>query len=218
MKWAGPCSLVLLTVLGGCAVDPARQSQPTPQAPPDAASPQIPGERPGAEARQHSQAQAEARQREIVALREEIAAAAERLGEVEAAQGSLQPRQTARGLVITLDELPFGFDSAELAADARPAMARLARYLQAHPDDAVLIEGHTDSVGRAAYNQRLSERRAQAVVAALKEHGIEPGRLEAVGMGEARPVATNDTEEGRAQNRRVEVIVGAGEARPTAGG
>ena len=73
-----------------------------------------------------------------------------------------------------------------------------------------MIEGHTDSVGTATYNQALSERRAMAVRDVLIEaFGIHPGRIDAMGFGEGRPVAENDTEEGRAINRRVEAVVEA---------
>lgn len=79
--------------------------------------------------------------------------------------------------------------------------------MKAHPDLRLLIEGHTDSVGNAASNQTLSEKRAAAVKAFLeKEYGIAGDRLEAQGFGDTRPVASNDTPEGRQSNRRVELV------------
>ncbi|MEX0914268.1 MAG: OmpA family protein, partial [Wenzhouxiangellaceae bacterium] len=79
--------------------------------------------------------------------------------------------------------------------------------LESEPDKDIRIEGHTDSTGPAALNLRLSEARANAVNDALIERGIDAARLKAVGMGEDFPIATNQTEEGRASNRRVDVIV-----------
>jgi OOP family OmpA-OmpF porin len=78
------------------------------------------------------------------------------------------------------------------------------------PQTTTVVEGHTDAVGTEAYNQSLSERRAMAVREVLvNEFGIQPGRVDAIGFGEARPVADNDSEEGRAINRRVEAVVEA---------
>ncbi len=98
----------------------------------------------------------------------------------------------------------FGFDSSELMYNAE--LASLAEWLTQSTEDKVRIVGHTDSAGAEAYNQRLSERRAQAVADYLKHMGIAESRLSVEGQGERRPVASNDTAEGRAQNRRVEVI------------
>lgn len=79
--------------------------------------------------------------------------------------------------------------------------------MKAHPDLRIRIEGHTDNVGNAAFNQTLSEKRAAAVKAFLeKEYGIKGDRLEAQGFGDTRPVASNDTPEGRQSNRRVELV------------
>ncbi|ENP0852033.1 OmpA family protein, partial [Vibrio parahaemolyticus] len=82
----------------------------------------------------------------------------------------------------------------------------LAKQLTQYPEDKVQIVGHTDSSGPEAYNQRLSEHRAQAVADYLKRMGIAESRLMVMGQGESHPVASNDTAEGRAQNRRVEVV------------
>jgi OOP family OmpA-OmpF porin len=76
-----------------------------------------------------------------------------------------------------------------------------------YPDLNVVIEGHTDSVGTAAYNKKLSQQRAEAVKKYMVEKGIDANRLKAQGFGEVRPIASNDTEEGRQQNRRVEAAV-----------
>jgi OOP family OmpA-OmpF porin len=85
-------------------------------------------------------------------------------------------------------------------------MAR-ARVLQAEASLQVSVEGHTDSRGTEAYNDALSLRRANTVSEYLAEHGVDAGRLSVVGYGESKPVASNDTDDGRAQNRRVELLV-----------
>lgn len=99
----------------------------------------------------------------------------------------------------------FDFDKATLKAQYKEELNDTKRVFDMNPDLEVTVEGHTDSVGSDAYNQKLSERRANAVVKYLVNTvGIEAGKLSAVGYGESRPVASNDTDEGRAKNRRVE--------------
>src|SRR5690606_14139553 len=99
----------------------------------------------------------------------------------------------------------FDFDSAELSAEARATLDRVARSLVGNPNVRVRVTGHTDVSGSEAYNVRLSERRAQSVAEYLSSRGVAASRLETVGRGTAEPVASNDTREGRAQNRRVEL-------------
>ncbi|MDN5870443.1 MAG: DUF748 domain-containing protein [Nitrococcus sp.] len=128
----------------------------------------------------------------------------------------LQPKQMAQGIVLTIGDLLFAFDSAEFSAAANDALDKLASFLRDHPSYRVRIEGYTDSVGSAAYNQRLSERRAQSVADAMMARGIDPDRMKVIGYGESNPVAPNSTGAGRARNRRVElVILGAGEPKVT---
>ncbi len=98
--------------------------------------------------------------------------------------------------------LEFGFDSAELTAADKRALNELIGTLNRLPYVRAVVEGHTDSRGAAEYNQRLSERRAQAVVDYLHAAGIGDNQLTAIGYGESRPVASNETDEGRAANRR----------------
>jgi outer membrane protein OmpA-like peptidoglycan-associated protein len=86
------------------------------------------------------------------------------------------------------------------------SLDRLADYLKTHPQTKVLIEGHTDSRGSEEYNEALSQRRADAVARALVERGASADAVHAVGRGKGYPVATNDTAEGRQQNRRVEIV------------
>ncbi len=108
---------------------------------------------------------------------------------------------------IVLRGVNFDFDKSTIRPDAAEILAEAARILREQPDIRVSVDGHTDARGTDEYNQRLSERRAQAVVDRLERLGIGPSRLEPQGFGESRPVASNDTEEGRAQNRRVELNV-----------
>jgi outer membrane protein OmpA-like peptidoglycan-associated protein len=119
----------------------------------------------------------------------------------------LEAEQTDRGMVLTLGDVLFDVDEADLKPGAAPTLDQLADFLKEQPDRSLVIEGHTDSTGPATYNEQLSERRAQAVANALTRRDISPSRLEVHGIGESRPVASNDTSAGRQQNRRVEVIV-----------
>lgn len=108
---------------------------------------------------------------------------------------------------IVLRGVNFDFDKATIRPDAARILDEAVATLKAEPDIEVLIVGHTDSIGSEAYNLRLSQRRAQAVRDYLVKHGISAARLKVKGMGESQPVASNDTAEGRAQNRRVELLV-----------
>ena len=101
----------------------------------------------------------------------------------------------------------FGFDSAELTADARSALNEVANVLTQYTDTRVNIAGHTDSTGDASYNHRLSERRSQSVGNYLSQNGVSSMRLNTMGYGANQPVASNATEQGRAQNRRVEITL-----------
>lgn len=100
----------------------------------------------------------------------------------------------------------FAFDSAKLTAADDQALAPVVERLQAEPTEKVRISGYTDSTGPEAYNLKLSERRANAVAAYLAAHGISYDRISTRGFGEADPVASNATAEGRQQNRRAVVV------------
>jgi outer membrane protein OmpA-like peptidoglycan-associated protein len=123
----------------------------------------------------------------------------------------LETRETARGLIVNLSDVLFDTGQATLKPGAREKLARVSGILVTHPDLKLEIEGHTDSVGSNAYNQGLSERRAESVRAYLVSQRISPQNITTVGFGESRPVATNTTAAGRQQNRRVELVV-SGEA------
>jgi outer membrane protein OmpA-like peptidoglycan-associated protein len=107
--------------------------------------------------------------------------------------------------LITFDDVLFDFDRSTLRPEADAILQPVLDMLRADPAMAIDIEGHTDWIGSDAYNDGLSQRRAQAVVEWLAAHGIDRSRISAVGRGESEPVATNRTAGGRQLNRRVEV-------------
>lgn len=119
----------------------------------------------------------------------------------------LESEQTERGLVLTLGDVLFDTNRAELADGAMATMDRLAEFLNENADHRLLIEGHTDARGAEEYNRSLSAERASAVASALGQRGISRDRLRTAGMGEAYPVASNESSAGRQQNRRVEIVV-----------
>lgn len=150
--------------------------------------------------REKNQLLLEARYAEIALKRSQAEKLAADLAE-------LQARKTNRGMVLTLGDVLFAFDRAELLPGAYRVMDKLAAFLGQHTDRSVLVEGHTDSIGSQAYNLDLSQRRAEAVRDALLTRGVPFYRIVSKGYGKSYPVATNDTEAGRQQNRRVEIII-----------
>jgi len=108
---------------------------------------------------------------------------------------------------IVLRGVNFDFDSAQVRGDAAVILDEAVEILQRNPERQVVIEGHTDWTGPEEYNQQLSENRAEAVKSYMVENGVEEERLSVVGYGETQPVAPNDTRDGRARNRRVEMKV-----------
>ncbi|HTV77454.1 MAG TPA: OmpA family protein [Steroidobacteraceae bacterium] len=108
---------------------------------------------------------------------------------------------------ITLEGVNFAFNSAELTQDSKPILDATADGLKAHPRVKVEVQGHTDSVGKAAYNLKLSQRRAQSVLDYLLKDGVAPDQMVAKGYGETQPVASNKDADGRAKNRRVVLYV-----------
>lgn len=101
----------------------------------------------------------------------------------------------------------FDVNSHTIRSQSFPVLNKIGALLQDNPDLGIIIEGHTDSSGRASWNQVLSERRAESVRKFLMDnHGIDSGRLESVGYGQERPADTNETAEGRQNNRRVELV------------
>ncbi len=117
-------------------------------------------------------------------------------------------QNTGSELIVTMPEgILFDFDSAAIRGNLQGDLRALARNINQYPDTDVIVEGHTDNTGSASYNQDLSTRRAQAVAGVLLEAAVSPSRVRSIGRGEDDPLTTNLTPEGRAQNRRVEVII-----------
>jgi outer membrane protein OmpA-like peptidoglycan-associated protein len=115
---------------------------------------------------------------------------------------------TGNQLVVTLPEsITFDTGSSIVQAEYVDEIALVARSLRDNPNSTVLVVGHTDNVGNTAYNQALSERRAASVAQILLANSVAPARVNTTGLGYSQPVASNDTPGGRAQNRRVEIII-----------
>jgi outer membrane protein OmpA-like peptidoglycan-associated protein len=132
--------------------------------------------------------------------------------EMKKVLGDAEVRRVGEGIVIDFKEkVLFGFDRSDLGANAATNLDKLINVLNKYPDTDIKILGHTDNKGTDAYNQGLSERRAASVSSYLKDHGISSSRVSTKGMGENDPIASNDTEEGRSQNRRVEFVITANE-------
>jgi len=123
----------------------------------------------------------------------------------------LETRDTARGLVVNMSDVLFDSAKFTLRPAAREKLAKISGIVLAYPTLALAIEGNTDSVGGDSYNQQLSENRADSVRDYLAKEGIPSASMSAHGFGRMQPVASNDTAEGRQQNRRVELVV-SGEA------
>jgi outer membrane protein OmpA-like peptidoglycan-associated protein len=132
--------------------------------------------------------------------------------QVRLALQDLGARETDLEIHVELPaDVLFDFDKADIRSDAAAVLAKVATIIRAYPNCTAALEGHTDAKGDDAYNQQLSERRAQAVARWLAERErVEAGRLSARGWGERRPVAGNDTDQGRQQNQRVEVVIRKG--------
>jgi outer membrane protein OmpA-like peptidoglycan-associated protein len=120
---------------------------------------------------------------------------------------NLQLRQTESGVVVTLGDVLFESGQTSLVAEAFSSIEEVVDLLQSEPDKLIRIEGHTDSTGSSDTNLRLSQQRADAVLTALVNLGVDASRITSVGMGEDFPIASNDTVEGRSRNRRVDVIL-----------
>ena len=152
------------------------------------------------------QARAEQAERELARLREEheqsraeLTATLSRLAKVQ---------EDARGVIVTLPgNIYFNFNKADVKPAMQLQLTKIAQALKTVPDQTLLIEGHTDSIGSNEYNQSLSESRAQSVQQILLDGGIAAERMEIKGYGESKPIADNDTPSGQAQNRRVEIVL-----------
>lgn len=144
----------------------------------------------------------------------ESAAARQHSDDLRRQLEELNARTTERGLVVTLGDMLFPSGSAALKGGAVGDLGKLAAFLNQYPDRTAQIEGHTDSVGSADTNLRLSQRRAEAVKSYLVSRGVDSARITVAGRGEESPASSNDSSTGRQQNRRVEVIISDVEEAP----
>jgi len=149
----------------------------------------------------------EAKQREAEMSRLQAEEAVAKSQQLESELKELKAKQTERGIILTLGDILFATGKDILMPGAIDTIDKLAAFLKKYPNRSVLIEGHTDNVGGETYNLGLSQRRADAVGAALISKGISENRITAKGYGESRPVASNATSGGRQQNRRVEIVI-----------
>jgi len=172
---------------------------------------------------QQERAAADAARQQALAEQSAAAAEADRLrqaqqqSEAEKAQlrerlreqfnSILETRETARGLIVNISDVLFDFDKYTLKPGAREKLAKVSGILLAYPGLKIQLEGHTDSIGTDGYNMTLSQERADAVMQYLVSQGVSAAGLSAVGLGKSGPVASNDTDAGRQQNRRVEMVV-----------
>jgi len=156
---------------------------------------------------QLAQQEAEARARETQEAQRKAQAAADRAAELEKRFAELKAKQTERGFELTLSDVLFEFDQANLKAGSARSLTSVAQFLREESQRQITIEGYTDNVGSDAYNLALSQRRADSVRDFLVRNGISADRITARGLGEAYPVASNETEAGRQQNRRVQIII-----------
>lgn len=120
--------------------------------------------------------------------------------------------RVGEGIKITFGSgILFDVDRSELRPEAKTELTDLAGILKKYDDTIILVEGHTDSTGPEEYNMQLSKRRAESVSHFLASQAVSPGRFSVIGYGEVQPVATNETADGRQQNRRVELAIMANE-------
>lgn len=154
-------------------------------------------------------------QQELQASAQELAERERKLAELQAASERAQAqlrkmesmREEAGRLIISLSGVLFEAGGNQLSAAAQSRLDTVAQALAAYPDRNIVIEGHTDDRGSDATNQQLSQKRADAVRQYLESRGVPAARMRSIGRGESTPVASNDSAEGRANNRRVEVVV-----------
>jgi len=115
--------------------------------------------------------------------------------------------QTSRGVIVNLPDVLFQFNSSRLTGDAQGTLGEISEVIRDLPGRQISVEGHTDSIGTTSYNKRLSVRRASSVADGLRTRGVSGERLRVAGYGEGSPIATNNSEAGRARNRRVEIVI-----------
>jgi len=150
---------------------------------------------------------AESRASEAEFARREAELASEQISSLTRQLENLQLRQTESGVVVTLGDVLFASGQTSLVEGALSSLEEVVDLLQTEPDKKIRVEGHTDSSGEAEENVRLSKLRAEAVRQALIDLGVAEDRITSEGMGEDFPIASNEDQEGRARNRRVDVIL-----------
>ena len=156
---------------------------------------------------EQSRVQAEQSRVQAEQSRAQAQAAEARAAELQKRLADLEATKVDRGRVVTLGDVLFEFNRAEVRPTAQARLARLADFLKQYPERKVLIEGHADNVGSAAYNEQLSTRRAESIRTQLALLGVGSERMTTIGYGKDYPIASNDTDTNRALNRRVEVYI-----------
>lgn len=132
--------------------------------------------------------------------------------EIEKEVPGAKVERVGEGIVVDFEEkILFGYDRSDLSGSSEASLNKLVNILNEYPNTNIEVQGHTDSKGSDEYNQGLSERRANSVSAYLRNNGISGSRLTTKGYGESAPVASNDSDEGRSQNRRVTFLITANE-------
>jgi outer membrane protein OmpA-like peptidoglycan-associated protein len=154
-----------------------------------------------------AQQQANASAANAAAYQQQAAVANAQTSALQAQLADLQARNTDHGMVITLGDVLFETGKDRLREPGLVAVSKIADFLRRYPERTVEVEGFTDSIGSDAYNQELSEQRADAIRFALVDAGIAPARIIAHGYGEMHPIASNADSTGRQMNRRVEVVI-----------
>jgi outer membrane protein OmpA-like peptidoglycan-associated protein len=126
---------------------------------------------------------------------------------LESQLAAFKAKRTERGLELTLSDVLFEFDKADLKPGALRGLSPLVAFVKEDPNQKIVLEGHTDSIGSDSYNLKLSQQRAEAVQEFLVKNGVLAASITARGLGESYPIAPNDTEAGRLHNRRVQIII-----------
>ena len=154
-----------------------------------------------------AQAAAMTAQQQAQAAQAQNQALAQRAAQLESQLAELHATKTERGMVVTIGDVLFATNQADLTPNGMSTLRKLAEVMKQNPERTVLVEGFTDSTGSSSYNQDLSQRRANAVATALGSMGVERQRIATRAYGEAFPVAGNDSAANRQMNRRVEIVL-----------
>ncbi len=154
-----------------------------------------------------AQQQADRARADAAGSQQQAALVLQRNSELQAQLDDLHARKTDRGMVVTIGDVLFDTDRAQLRAGGLRNVEKLAGFFRQYPQRKALVEGFTDSTGTAGHNQTLSSQRADAVRTALVDLGVGGDRIRTRGYGEAFPVAGNDNPSGRQLNRRVEIVL-----------